>query len=87
MKALAQNEIIELITDLNYFADKAENLINTTQINYDEEKKHLLNRQDNALSKLDSTYNSNCISVKNKSKKTVNDAKKILTEILKLCVF
>ena len=49
MKALAQSEIIALITDLNAFADSAETLINTTQTNYDKDKRLLLNRHSSAL--------------------------------------
>ena len=84
MKALAQSEIIALITDLNAFADSAETLINTTQTNYDKDKRLLLNRHSSVLSTLDSTYKANCASVDNKSKQTISDAKKILSEITKL---
>ena len=84
MKALAQSEIIALITDLNAFADSAETLINTTQTNYDKDKRLLLNRHSSVLSTLDSTYKANCASVENKSKQTISDAKKILLEITKL---
>jgi hypothetical protein len=37
MKALAQSEIIALVSDLNKFADSSETLINTTQTNYDKD--------------------------------------------------
>lgn len=84
MKALAQSEIIALITDLNAFADSAEILINTTQTNYDKDKQLLLNRHSSALSNLDSTYKENCSFVQSKSKQTIADAKKILAEITKL---
>lgn len=84
MKALAQSEIIALITDLNAFADSAETLINTTQTNYDKDKRLLQNRHSSALSNLDSTYKANCSSVQSKSKQTIADAKKILAEINKL---
>lgn len=84
MKALAQSEIIALITDLNAFADSAETLINTTQTNYDKDKRLLLNRHSSALSSLDSTYKANCSSIQNKSKQTIADAKNILAEINKL---
>lgn len=78
MKALAQSEIIALITDLNAFADSAETLINTTQTNYDKDKRLLQNRHSSALSNLDSTYKANCSSVQSKSKQTIADAKKYL---------
>ena len=41
MKAISQKEIIELISDINSFADGAENLINTTQANYNQGKQAL----------------------------------------------
>lgn len=84
MKALAQSEIIALITDLNAFADSAESLIDTTQTNYDKDKKLLQSRHSSDLSNLDSTYKTNCSSVQSKSKQTIADAKKILSEINKL---
>ena len=82
MKALAQSEIIALITDLNAFADSAETLINTTQTNYDKDKRLLLNRHSSVLSTLDSTYKANCASVDNKSKQTISDAKKYFQKLL-----
>ena len=41
MKAVAQDEIISLIADLNSFADRAERLISTTQSTYDKNKKNV----------------------------------------------
>lgn len=35
MKAIAQDEIISLVSDLNAFADSAEQLIGSTQMNYE----------------------------------------------------
>lgn len=84
MKALAQSEIIALITDLNAFADSAETLINTTQMNYDKDKRLLLNRHSSVLSSLDSTYKADCVSFQSKTRQTIADAKKILAEINKL---
>ena len=84
MKALAQSEIIALITDLNAFADNAESLINTVQTNYDKDNKLLQNRHSRDLSNLDSTYKATCSSVQDRSRQTITDAKKILSEINKL---
>lgn len=84
MKALAQSEIIALITDLNAFADSAETLINTTQMNYDKDKRLLLNRHSSVLSSLDRTYKADCVSFQSKSRQTIADVKKILAEINKL---
>ncbi len=84
MKALAQSEIIALVSDLNKFADSSETLINTTQTNYDKDKRLLLNKHSNALSSLDSTYKNNCSNVQKKSRQTIADAKRILSEIDKL---
>lgn len=84
MKALAQSEIIALVSDLNKFADSSEALINTTQTNYDKDKRLLLNKHSNALSNLDSTYKTNSSNVQKKSRQTIADAKRILSEIDKL---
>lgn len=84
MRAVAQSEIVALISDINAFADNAEQLINTTQSTYDKDKRLLLNRHSSALSALENAYKANCDSVSKKSKKTISDAKKILEEIDKL---
>jgi len=84
MKAIAQGEIVALVSDINAFADSAEQLINTTQRNYNKSKALLLNRHKSALSSLESTYRANCNAVSNKSRRTISDAKSILTEIEKL---
>ncbi len=84
MRAIAQSKIISLISNLNAFADNAEQLINSTQTNYDRDKSLLLNRHSSELANLESAYKKNCASVSNHSKKTINDAKSILAEIDKL---
>lgn len=84
MKAIAQNEIIALISDINAFADTAENLINSTQAKYEKDKRIILNTHNSTLSSLDKSYKDNCAAVNNKSNKTIRDARKILTEIDKL---
>ena len=86
MNALAQSEIIELIADLNSFADRAERLITTTQTNYDKDKQLLLNKHNSALSRLEALYKANYTSVQHKSRKTIAEAKGILAEIDKLDV-
>ncbi len=84
MKAIAQSEIISLISDINAFADSSEQLISSTQANYEKEKHLLLNGHSSELSSLEKTYRANCAAVRNKSGKTINDAKIILTEVDKL---
>ena len=84
MKAIAQDEIISLVSDLNAFADSAEQLINSTQVNYERDKKLLLNRHNSELTSLESTYKKNCSTVSGKSRRTINDARRILAEIDKL---
>ena len=84
MKAIAQNEIFALITDLNAFADSAEALISTTQTDYDKDKALLLNRHSSALAQLDNSYKANCAAVQGKCKKTIADARRILDEITRL---
>lgn len=84
MKAIAQSEIIALISDINAFADSSEQLISSTQTNYDKDKRLLLNRHSSELTSLEKTYNANCAAVRNKSNKTIRDAKAIWAEIDKL---
>lgn len=84
MKAVAQIEIITLISDINAFVDTAETLINVTQTTYDRDKENLQFRHNNALNSLESSYRDNCTAIRNKSQKTISDAKRILSEITKL---
>lgn len=84
MKAIAQNEIIVLVSDINAFADRAEHLINTTQAKYDRDKITLQSRHKNAVASLDSNYKNSCASIRTKSQRTINDARSILQEITKL---
>lgn len=84
MKAIAQDEIISLVSDLNAFADSAEQLIGSTQMNYEKDKKLLLNRHNSELTSLEALYKKNCAAVSSKSRKTINDARSILAEIDKL---
>ena len=84
MKAIAQNEIIALVSDINAFADRAEHLINTTQATYDRDKITLQSRHKNAVASLDSNYKNSCASIRTRSQRTINDARAILQEITKL---
>lgn len=84
MKAIAQNEIISLVSDINAFADRAELLINNTQANYERTKKQLNSKHEQLLSSLDSSYHNACNSIKMKSDKTIAEAHSIMQEITKL---
>ena len=81
MKAIAQNEIIALVADLNSFADRSEQLINATQSGWDRKKSEILNQHSINLANLDSAYKQNCSAIASKSNQTINDAKRILIEI------
>ena len=84
MKAIAQEEIVALISDINIFVDSAENLISATQSAYNIGKRNLQIRHSNAMSSLESNYRNSMAVVRNKSQKTIGDAKKILTQITEL---
>lgn len=84
MKAIAQNEIIALINDINSFADSSESLINSTQTRYEKDRRLMLSSHSSTLASLDKSYKDNCAAVNNKSNKTIRDAKNILSEINKL---
>ncbi len=84
MITITQNEVFLLVSDINSFADYAERMLRSTQAKYNDEKAGLKLRQDNELSILKSSYENACFSVKSKSKRTINDAYKILTQISSL---
>lgn len=78
MQAISQNEVIALVTDINSFADRAENLIKSTQNSYQSEKERMIHSHSAKISNLDSSYKANCDAVRRKSQGTIRDAKKIL---------
>lgn len=84
MKAIAQDEIVALISDLNDFADNSDRLITATRTTHDKDQSFLLNRHNAALSSLDNSYKDCCNEARAKSKQTISEAKRILAEINKL---
>ena len=81
MKAIEQREIIALVSDINSFADEAEQLINITQTNYQKDKQLMAARHSQALSALEKQYNQDSSSVKAKSKSTISKAERILSDM------
>lgn len=84
MKAIAQSEIIALISDINAFADRAENLITSTQSNYDQQKRDMQSRHRAESANLDNRYQASCASIRRQSQNTIGKAKSILEDIGKL---
>ena len=83
MKAIAQNETISLVTDINAFADNAEDLIRITQATHKKEEESFNARQSNEKHSLDKNYQNSCNTVMAKSQKIINEAKDILAEVTK----
>ena len=81
MRAMALDEIISLISDLNTFADNSEKLIFTTQSEYENEKRALLNRFDSELIDLEDAYNRSFVDMSTRSNNTIIDAQRILEDI------
>ena len=84
MKAIAQAEIIALISDINAFADKAEALITSTKENYARQKNTMYSRHKSESGNLESTFQASCAAINRQSQRTLRDAKSILDEIIKL---
>ena len=81
MNAITQSEIFALISEINAFADNSETLINNSRSAYEKNKQVLLNRHNSSLSQLEKTYKSNCDAISRKSKKTIQEAQQMLTDI------
>lgn len=81
MNAITQSEIFALISEINAFADNSETLINNSRSAYEKNKQALLNRHNSSLSQLEKTYKSNCDAISRKSKKTIQEAQQMLTDI------
>ncbi|MCD8361683.1 MAG: cell division protein FtsK [Lachnospiraceae bacterium] len=84
MEVLSQEEIIALVANINAFADNAESLISNTQAQYTKKKSQLENSQANLVEQLNKNYNSSCTAVRTQSKRTINRAKDILSDIIRL---
>lgn len=84
MKAIAQAEIIALISDINAFADKAEALITSTKENYARQKNTMYSRHKSESGNLESSFQASCAAINRQSQRTLRDAKSILDEIIKL---
>ena len=81
MDAITQAEIFSLIAEINSFADQAENLINSNRSAYDQNKRAMQSRHSAAVSQLEKSYKSNCDAISGKSKKTIADARRMLTDV------
>ena len=84
MQPIRQDDIFALIAEINAFADNSENLINATQKKNKSDREALLNRHSVTLSQMEKQYKAHCDAVSTKSRTTISDAKKILSEIEKL---
>ena len=81
MDAITQAEIFSLIAEINSFADQAENLINSNHSAYDRSKKAMLSRHEATVSQLEKSYKANCEAISSKSKKTIADARRMLSDV------
>ena len=81
MRAITQNEIIALISDINTFADQAEHLIQATQQQYDSGKAQLAKRHKQELAALEQNYQANGNAVRDKAQRTMRDAKTISSAV------
>ena len=81
MDAITQAEIFSLIAEINSFADQAENLICSNRSAYDRNKKAMLSRHSSTVSQLEKSYKANCDAISSKSKKTIADARRMLSDV------
>ncbi len=81
MDALTQADIFALIAEINSFADRAENLINSNRSAYDRDRKSMLSRHSSTVSQLEIRYKANCHAISIKSKKTIDDARRMLADV------
>lgn len=78
MQAISQKEVIALVSDINAFADKAEQMINSTQSAYQAEKERMVRSHSAEISGLDNSYRANCDAVRKKAQDTIQEARNIL---------
>lgn len=81
MDAVTQAEIFSLIAEINEFADKAEQLVSNAKATYERNKRNIQTSHTAALAQLDRSYKSNCDAISGKSRKTINEAKRMLSDV------
>ena len=81
MSLLTQSEVFSLIADLNAFADRAETTIIQARSRYDQNKQSLAKKHTSVLAQLEASYKANCNSISSKSKQTISEARRILSEV------
>lgn len=81
MEAMTQAEIFVLMAEINTFADQAETLINNNQSTYERNKKAMMSRHSASVSQLEKSYKANCDAIAGKTKKTTNDARRMLADV------
>lgn len=84
MKIPTQDEMVSLVWNINLFAENAEQRIISDRSGYQQEKQRMRNRHQNTLGSLKSSASSNCSSVRSQSKRMLEDAQKMLMEIMEL---
>ena len=81
MSLVTQSEVFSLIADLNAFADRAETTIIQARSRYDQNKQSLAKKHTSVLAQLEASYKANCNSISSKSKQTISEARRILSEV------
>ena len=81
MDLMTQQEVFIIIGEINTFADKSEMLIKHSRSSYEQSKNALADRQNSALSYLEENYKKNCDAISSKSKKTIAEARKMLSDV------
>ncbi len=81
MEALSTRDMLSLIADLTDFADRSEKVIQQTQAAYQGGRRNLDSRHKSSLSSAERDYNNNRNALLSKSRRMLQDAQGILTEI------
>lgn len=81
MKAIAQNEIISLLQDLNAFADRAEAMINSVQNANKQQNAQIEKALQDTRTAYDQECNKQVAAIREQSNKTFTDAEKIRQDI------
>ena len=78
MQAISQREVMALVSDVNAFADKAEQLIRAMQVTFQTEQKRMADSHGAEMAALDSSHKANCNTVRKKAQGTIQEARSIL---------
>lgn len=84
MKPVSQSEILQLISDINMFADEASKLLDSTLSRQEAEKRSAQGQINSGIKKIKDQYGVSIAMVKQQSEKTLGNSLRMLDQVLQM---